>query len=269
MSFASENGYVPVSFEAMMELIMNGLNAQFDTGYTTETFLGSNHYKYFYVLVQRVMENQNKTAEIFAKLSQYISSTNLKIQRPSVSLPGLIDSFESKGYVISVAKTTSVDPGEIEITVQLDNTLPNYAAKKIEVAKLLSEFVVAGMVTKGTEVTPIVLSNGQSFDFKFRLPYIFETLLRLTVTQSENQSVSLPTDEQLRLQLFNNLNARYRLGWDFEPQRYMTIPDLPWASDILLEYSIDDGSTWSSDVYTSPADVLFKYSVEDMEVIIE
>lgn len=269
MSFASDTGYVPVTFDSMMEYIRIGLNAQFNTGYTVDTFIGSNHYKYFYVLVQRALENENKAAEIFAKLQLYISTTNERIQRPSVSLPGIIDSFTAKGYTVAVRPSDLTEAGHIEITVDVDDTAPDYASKKTEIALLISQFVVAGIITDGTEVTTLGLSNGQFFDFKFRLPYRSPTLLRLTVEKSLNHITTIPSDEDIRLQLFENIKARYRLGWNFEPQRYFTQVDAPWAGDILLEWSIDDGATWSSEVKVNPSDYLHTFSVADIEVEIE
>ncbi len=48
MSFAQDNGYTPVSFEALMDFVRLGINEQLGTTYTTDSFVGSNWYKYFY-----------------------------------------------------------------------------------------------------------------------------------------------------------------------------------------------------------------------------
>jgi hypothetical protein len=268
MSFTQENGYQPVTFATVMDSIRTELNVQFGTSFTPESFIGSNWYKYFYTLVQRLTENETKTADIFFKLTQYIKSTNEAIQRPSVSLPGLLDSFASRGFVASVKKNLIGDAGTISIAVNTDSTLPSYAATKLQINSLIRDFVVAGLVYMGTEVNELTLSNGQQFDFKFFLPQVTEILLRLTLTPSDNLVVALPTDIQLRTALFNNINSRYRLGWDFEPQRYFTQVDAPWAAEILLEYSTNNGSNWFSDVYEATFRDLFTFSLEDITVVV-
>ncbi len=268
MSFSRENGYVPTTFSVVMNAIRLELNAQFGTTYTAESFVGTNWYKYFYTLVQRLLENETKTSEIFLKLSQYISTTNAAIQRPSVSLPGLIDSFESRGYVASIKDNLIADAGTISICVDTDATAPTYAATKLAINSLIRDFVVAGMVYMGTETSLLTLTNGQNFTFKFYLPIYTPILLRLTLTVSDNILMPLPTDVQLRTLLSENVKAGYRLGWDFAPQRYFTLEDAPWASTILVEYSDDDGATWSSDVYEAGFRDLFTYTLADIIVLV-
>lgn len=269
MSFSQENGYVPTTFAIVMEAIRSELNIQFGTSFTPESFVGTNWYKYFYTLVQRLLENETKTSEIFLRLSQYISTTNQAIQRPSVSLPGLLDSFASRGFVVSVKKNLIADAGTISICVNTDSSAPSYEATKLVINGLIRDFVVAGLVYMGTEISELTLSNGQQFDFAFFLPQEQPILLRLTLTSSDNQVVTLPTDIQLRTALFNNINSRYRLGWDFEPQRYFTAADAPWAATILLEYSISGGSTWISNVYQANFRTLFTFALEDIEVLVD
>lgn len=268
MSFSQENGYVPTTFSVVMEAIRLELNIQFGTTYTADSFIGTNWYKYFYTLVQRLLENETKTSEIFLKLSQYISTTNLAIQRPSVSLPGLLDSFAANGYVVAVRKNIVSDAGKIAIAVDVDNTDPDYAAMKLEICNLIKDFVVAGMFYEGTESELITLTNGQQFDFKFYLPTKTPIILRLTVTASDNQTVTLPTNDSVRLKLFQNINARYRLGWDFEPQRYFTQVDAPWAATILTEWSSNAGVTWHPEVFEAAYYDLFTFDLEDITVVI-
>lgn len=272
MSFASDEGYVPVSFRTMMEAIMVGLNTQFNTGYTYETFEASNHYKYFYVLVQRALENENKTAEIFAKLQAYIVTTNERIQRPSVSNPGLIDTFANqaqtfdKPYIVSVKATEEADAGTVSVAVLVDDSSPTYISEdKGNIARILNETIVAGMVTTGAESQNILLSNGQSFTYRWHLPNYIPTALRITVNISDNHPATVPDDEQIRNQLITNIAARYRLGWDFEPQRYYTQSDAPWASSIVLEYDI--GGAFETEVYEANFDDLLTFDLEEIEVV--
>jgi len=269
MSFSQDNGYSPVDFATLMGAIREGINTQFGTAYTEDNFVGTNYYKYFYALVQKVLENETKTAEIFTKLQEYIAQTNLRIQRPSVSYPGLVESFASQGYVASVKQNLEADAGTISICVDVDDADPDYADTKLEICNLIKDYVVAGMVTLGDQVESIVLSNGQSFDFKYALPDYTPILLRLTLTTSDNQVLTIPSDEDIRQRVFDNIAARYRLGWDFEPVRYYNVADAPWAATILLEWSSNGGGLWQSTVFQAAFDDLFTFELGDISVVID
>jgi hypothetical protein len=73
MGYANESGYTPQTIDQIMEAFRTAINTQFGTTYTTESFVGTNFYKYFYALAQRVQENEVKTSEIFAKLQDYFN----------------------------------------------------------------------------------------------------------------------------------------------------------------------------------------------------
>jgi hypothetical protein len=144
-----------------------------------------------------------------------------------------------------------------------------YAATKLTLCTLISNSTAAGGVTQGTESEAIVLSNGQSFDFKYNLPDKIGVLLRLTITLSENNQVVVGDPDEVKLLLLENINDKYRLGRNFEPQRYFSVVDAPWASQVLLEYSFDDGDTWETDIYEAEYNELFDIQLEDIELVEE
>lgn len=141
-----------------------------------------------------------------------------------------------------------------------------YPDVRTEIGTLISQITVAGAVTQGTEVTTIVLSNGQSFDFKYHLPDRLQVLLRLTITLSENNQFVIETQDNIKLKLLDNILANYRLGKNFEPQKYFTVEDAPWASQVLLEYSINGGA-YSSAVYNADFDELFDIKLENINLV--
>lgn len=392
MSYSQENGYLPVAVETIMASIMENINIQFGTSYTMDTFVGTNFYKYFYALAQRVQSGEVKTSEIFLKLQQYIAITNERISRPVNTNPGIIEKFANyrstlipAGLIAAVKPMIDADAGKIHIAVDVyegdraqgnveitnfanltattadtinvagttftaqagaatpgtatfqaatslaatatslaaqinahatvsllvkavasgakvlftakhggtagnayvityvsngsvglttsgatftgGTTNADYSALKTEINTLISQITVAGAVTQGTEVSTIVLSNGQSFDFKYNLPDRKATKLRLTVTLSENNQVVIDSPDTVKERLLANINSRYRLGRNFEPQRYFTVVDAPWASTVLLEYSLNDGVTWSSSVYDAQYYELFDIGLDDIELI--
>jgi hypothetical protein len=72
----------------------------------------------------------------------------------------------------------------------------------------------------------------------------------------------------VRQAIFDNINAKYKLGYNFEPQRYYTLGDAEWAESVLLEWSDDAGMNWHPEVYDSPFDDLFEFDLEDIQVVI-
>lgn len=145
----------------------------------------------------------------------------------------------------------------------------DYQSIKEEICLLLSKMIVGGVVSVGLESETIVLSNGQSFDFAFNLPNKLHILLRLTLTLSENNQLVIGDPDDTKQKLLNQILGRYRLGRNFEPQKYFTVEDAPWCSQVLLEYSLDEGATWESDVYDSPYDDLFVFGLEDITLVEE
>lgn len=388
MSYSQENGYVPMPIDTIMEALMTEINTQFniDPAYTMDSFEGTNFYKYFYALAQRMQENEVKTSEIFQKLQGYITLMNLRISRPVVTAPGFIEKLESEGYIASTKKMIEADRGLIHICVDVDDgdhatgtvtvssyanlvsgtddsvtvagtaftaqagavtpgdptfqaatsnavtaasladqinshatvslsvkaraigdvvhitaihggvagnalTLAytdndtnvgasvsgatllggtdndDYADIKLEICELIAQSTVGGTVTVGTETEAIVISNGQSFDYKFNLPNRLETSLRLTVTLSENNQEVIGNPDDTKSRLLANIAEKYRLGKNFEPQTYFTTEDAPWASQVLLEWSTDGEATWSDDVYDADYDDLFECDLENVTLV--
>ncbi len=386
MGFSLENGYTAVSMNTMMLSVMENINTQFGYEYTEETFVGTNLYKYFYAIIQRLQESEVKTSEIFLKLQDYFSVTNERISRPVVTNPGLIEALETAGYTASVKMPIDADAGKVFICVDADDgehaegivtitsyanlvsgtddsiqvgatvfvaqsgaatpgdatfqaatnnnttasslatqinahatagalvvatansaivtiraihggTAPNayaliydendgnvgatvgaatllggtasatYEDDRLEICTLIKNSVVAGVVSQGTEEESIVLSNAQAFDFKYNLPNRIEVLLRLTLTTSENNEVVISSPEDIKALLMANIAEKYRLGRNFEPQRYASVIDYPWAQSVLLEYSVDGGGAYLTAVYDADYDDLFEIALENISLV--
>lgn len=385
MGYAQESGYTPATIDAIMDSIRQNVNIQFGTAYTAETFVGTNFYKYFYSLAQRLQENEIKTSEIFTLLQQYFEITNERIQRPVATNPGLIEAFEAEDFIASVKAMVEIDAGKVNICVDVlddhargivtitsyanlvsgtddvvtigataftaqsgaatpgtatfqaatsnDATAASLAAQinahatagalveatvegavvtvrakaqgtggnstvftytdndtnvgatvsgsgtllggtaatgdyddtRLEVATIIKNSVVAGAITQGSEVETIVLSNGQSFDFRYHLPNRIVPDIRLTITLSDNNQVVIGSPEDVKQTLIDNIAAKYRLGRDFEPQRYFTTADAPWASEVLLEY--DTGGGFVSSIYEAEFDDLFEILLENITLV--
>jgi len=269
MSYSQENGFTPKTVEAILDEIRVEINDQFSTSYTEETFVGTGWYSLVYKLAQKIQLGQVKTSEIFLKLQEYINTTNLKIQRPSVSLPGIIDSMKLNGWVASVKKNAIEDAGTVSICVDVDDTDPDYEEMRLEICTFIKDFIGAEAISLGTEEEAIVLSNGQSFDFKFFLPDRITVKLRVICEVSENNLLVIPSLAAIRQKVLENIANNYRLGLNFEPQKYFTLADAPWAGSILVEWTDDDGENWESEIYESEFDELFTIDIEDIDISVE
>lgn len=269
MSFTSDSGYLPITIEEMMSVIRENVNSQFNTSYDAETFLGTNFYKYFYALIQRLQENEVKTSEIFLRMQEYFNITNEQILRPNTTHPGIFDYFDSKGYFVSTKPPEDGDEGKVFICVDVDDGADDYDTKKLEICNLVKDCVVAGVISQGTETEEITLSNAQAMTFKFNLPNKIPVLLRLTLTLSVNNQFTISSSDVTKQKLYDNIVARYKLGKDFEPQRYFSVVDAPWASQVLLEWSDDAGSNYYDDVFEADYDDLYTFELGDIELVEE
>lgn len=267
MSFAEETGYLPIPIEQMMDVIRTNVNLQFSTEYTVESFPGTNFYKYFYALIQRLQENEVKTSEIFLRMQEYFTITNEKILRPNTTPPGIFDYFEAAGYLVSVKPPADADAGKAFLCVDVDDDADDYDIVKLAICNLVKDCIVGGVISQGTEVEAITLSNGQSFDFKFNLPTKIPILLKLTTTLSENNEFVVESPDVVEQRLFDNINDRYRLGLNFEPQKYFSILDAPWAGQILLEWSDDAGANWHDEIFESDYNEVFTFDLADIELV--
>lgn len=267
MGFSSEAGYVPSSVEDIMLELMNGVNTQFGTSYTSETFVGTGFYKYFYSLAQRVSTNEIKASEVFLKLQDYFDYTNEQIVHPKITPIGLIEALAEAGYIASVKPMIEADAGKKHVCVDVDETDAEYATTKLAICNLIKDYTAGGIVTVGTETEDLTLTNGQLFTFSYNLPTRIDVMLKLTITVSRNNQSVIADPEDTKMTLLENIAAEYRLGRDFEPERYFTIADAPWASDILLEYSVNSGVDYSSAVYSADYNELFTISLANITLI--
>lgn len=224
------------------------------------------------------------TATFQATTSNNVTAASLATQINAHATAGALVRAVANGAVVTITAIQGGTGGNALVLVYTDNdtnvgltvsgatltggtTRAEYAAEKLEVATIIKDSVAAGIVSQGTEVTSIVLNNAQSFDFKFNLPTKINVLLRLTTTLSENNQAVILSPEEVKDILIDNIAARYSLGKNFEPQRYFSLVDAPWASDVLLEYSIDNGVNYETEVYNSDYNVLFNVLLANITVI--
>lgn len=269
MPYTNENNYVPDSFYDVITRFMQGVNEEFGTDFVYETFVGTGFYKFFYLIAQNILGAENSFAEAYAKLQDFIRYMNEKIAVPKTPREGLIESFAARNYVLSLRPQTLETAGILAACVQVDPSAEDFPAKKEEILTMLKDYTIAGLYYDGDQRGMVRISNGQEFEFAFFAPVRYEMTLRLSIQVSQNTLLLIPTEQAIKEALLENLTAQYRLGNDFEPEKYFTISrDAPYAASVLLEWKTED-STFSSDILKANFKDLYLFDENRLEVVIE
>lgn len=269
MPYTDKNGYVPYTMEEVMQLILLDVNAGFKTSYSYDQFIGTGFYKFFYVLAQRIVALSGSFGEVYAKLQDYIRFMNEQINAPAVNPESALKILQNAGFTASVRPVTQATAGEWAFCVDLDSAAAGYAQQKQRVFDLLKTCTAGGIYFPGTETGTSVLSNGQAMPYAFYLPTRHAVSLKLTINTSAASGVSVPAEAQIKQMLLDNLAAMYRLGVNFEPERYFTISrDAPYAAAVKLEYQKEAGGAWTSSVYEADFKDLFVFDQSHIETVV-
>jgi hypothetical protein len=271
MSYTDNNGYEPRTFDDLMTTLMGGINKEFGSTYDYERFQGTNWYKFLYPLVQLIIESEADFSNIWEKYTDYIRTLNESIAIPKTPVEGLIAAFKNVlGIEISVAEAEENTAGILSVCANVDNTAADYADTKQKIIDALLKYSVAGVYTDGDQRGTAVASNGQNFEYGFWLPQKIDTILQLNITLSRNSDVVSDTPEAAKEKLINNLKNLYKLGMDFEQQKFFNIDrDAPYASDITLFYkNSKTGGEFTADVYHANFRDLFLFDPENISVVI-
>lgn len=267
MPYSDDQNYVPDSFQDLMTQFMQGVNKMFDTNFTYERFVGTGFYKYFFIIAQQILDAENAFAECYAKLQDYIRTTNETIAIPKTPREGLLKVFADKGYSISLEPQTLENAGKLGLCVDVDPEGGQFDDQKQEILQTLKDCTVAGLYYAGEHRGMVRLTNGQDFDFAFYTPVRYDACLKLTIKLSKNTNMVADTPARIKEKLLANLADAYRLGNNFEPEKYFTISrDAPYAGAVSLEWKTV--GKYSKDVYEADFKELFIFDQDRIEVVI-
>lgn len=274
MSYDVINGYGKQTFPDLMKIMTDSINRHFDTDYTTDTVVGSNHFKFFYGGLQLVMETENKIAELGVKIADYIRTVNESIQAPVSSVDGTIQYFKKNlGLNVSLRAITDVSlAGKPKIAVDIDSASADFESRKQQIFDALRLSQTEGLYWFNPSTTPAdneyrgesSALNGQAFPYAFYIPREVPIYVRITVTRSrDNLSFQLNVT-QIREIFESNFAKMYSIGRDFEGDTYLSTCDIKSAASIVVEWS-DDNINWSSAVREMEFDT--KITLKNVEVI--
>lgn len=266
MTYTVTNGYAPRDYETILTECVQVVNEQFGTSYTSQSFTGTNLWKYLYATIQGLMTVENNIAELGVKLQDYIRTQNESLIIPTSSENGFTALLEREMGLIASFKPTesSSDAGQIHLAVDIDNTAQDYADKKQKIFNLMAEHLGAGLFYNGAEKGTVTELNGQSFNYAFDLPTETQLKVKIKVKISGNTNLFIETTNKIKEKFIENFKKTYRLGYDFEPQVYLCKDDLPFASEIKISYMTN--GEYKTDVLEAMYDEKFTISPDDVEV---
>ena len=258
MSFDVINGFEKQSFDDILAIMTDAINQQFNTDYTTDTIVGSNHFKFFYGGLQLRMECDNKIAELGNKIVDYIRTINESIAQPVSSPDGTIRYFrENLGLTISLKPITQAsDAGKPAVCVDIDPTSTTFDSMKQQIFDALRLTQTEGLYWFNPSTSAGAREyrgessalNGQALPYCFFVPEESTMDIRITVTRSRESLAFQLNTAQIEQLFVQNFNERYSLGKDFEGSVYLNVNDIAGASEVLVEWSIDNGANWSSSI---------------------
>lgn len=258
MSFDVINGFEKQSFDDILAIMTDAINQQFNTDYTTDTIVGSNHFKFFYGGLQLRMECDNKIAELGNKIVDYIRTINESIAQPVSSPDGTIRYFrENLGLTVSLKPITQAsDAGKPAVCVDIDPTSTTFDSMKQQIFDALRLTQTEGLYWFNPSTSAGAREyrgessalNGQALPYCFFVPETSTMDVRITVTRSRESLAFQLNTAQIEALFIQNFNERYSLGKDFEGSVYLNVNDIAGASEVLVEWSIDNGANWSSSI---------------------
>lgn len=268
MPYSNSQGYVPRTATEIMEALRLNMNDVLGTDYTTSEFSGTNFYKVVYPVMQEIMATENNLSIIFSKLVDFIDKTNESINAPSVVRDMLIKKINEIGVNCSLKQITKEEAGNLYLCCDISEGQSDYNYLADQIADILLKNTAGGIYTNGTQEVSKLLDNGQVEVFKFYLPTKTAIKCRLTLRISRNNSYYIPTDDEAKEILLNNLSELYYLGEDFEPEKYAEIErDFPCCSEVILEYSLDNGASYITDVAQLDFNVKYTVAEEDITIV--
>lgn len=266
MSFSVINGYTKQTFNELLDALTANVNAQFNTNYTRDTIVGSNHFKSFYAGIQIIMSAENKINELGNKIIDYIRTVNESIAAPSSSPDGTVAYFKRElGFDVSLRAITDVSlAGKPAIAVDIDPSRDDFDSVKQQIFDALRLTQTEGLYWYNPDTTPAENEhrgessalNGQAFPYCFFTPRETKLDVRIIVTRSRDNLSYQQNASDIENLFRANFANKYTIGRDFEGERYLSVCNVASAANIVVQWS-KNGDNWSDTVLESAFDEKF------------
>lgn len=266
--FDDSKGFIPSTVTDNIQTYYEKLTAEFsELNISYEAFTGSKEYELFYTAAQVDAQQQAYFSETFEKIKDYITLKNEKIQRPTPINDRIVDFFVNKyGFKTSVRPPTQETRGILAIC--LDYTSDGSTLDQAIADDILKFCAIGSIWTEGDISKISTISNGQPFTINWTSAKPKTAEFRYTIVRSRNSQFSEMPIIDIRKLFLENFEERNALGLDIEPQAYLSLEDLPWASSIIGERKIDADPDFTTTVYKSNYDDLFTATLEIENIIV-
>ncbi|MDG3034164.1 hypothetical protein P7245_22315 [Vibrio parahaemolyticus] len=271
MSWSSDGGWTVNDVQTQLTAYYEGfkLNGYPDLSYSD--FEDSREYEVAYMSAQIDASIDTVFAEIFSRLSNFIRDTNDKILNPTTT-PNSIQNgiYETFGYRCSVKPMIEADAGKIHIAIDHGDISANPDLKFQIGSYLEKNSVVGSSYCVGDIEQLIPLSSGGSETYRWTANVDTPITWKITITRSRISVAVVDSPEAVQEKFLANWDEFYWIGQDVEPERYLEIVrDCPYASNVLSEYSLDDGSTWQSAPILSEYNIKYIPDLQTSNIIFE
>lgn len=163
MSWDILNGYVPRTFQELLNQLTTSVNEQFGTSYTTTTIQGTNIYKYFYGGIQAIMELEQSVTDLSSKMQVFIAQANEKILQPRGTADGFIEFVKDDGILNAQGSfnpiLTEEQRGNIKFAIELDPTNAQFSIWAQTLANYMHKYLSVGLYYF-SDVGPLVHFKG-------------------------------------------------------------------------------------------------------------
>lgn len=270
MIWDAATGLTPDDFDTIIEKYFQAFKDS-DPKFSSlafNSFVASDEYKVFYASAQIDMTIETVIASLFVKMSEFIQNANLKISNPTTTPNALISGLEDEfGFKSSVMQMTEENAGKMHVAIDYTPA----AELNYQIAAYMEKTaVVASTYMVGDIEQDIVLTKGGIETYRWVEKDEQPILFRLTIVKSRNANAIVDNLDDIASKFLANFEEFFWVGMDLEPERYFEIVrDALYASDILTEYSLDDGVTWSSAPYKTPYNVKFIPSLPAANIVLK
>lgn len=259
MEWTSESGLKIDTYDEVMRVYLKKLNEQTGKSTTFEYFKSTDEYQILSIAAQEAINQQFGTAQIFDNVINYVFNNALEIGSPSTTISNVIPSIGDEfGFESAMKPMVEAERGLLHLAIdytpspELNMKIANF---------LVSNNVVAGVLTKGDIVQSVSITDKQEFEMRWTAAKPIDIKFKLELTVSNNRRYAIADKDEIKSIFLANYQRFYSMGKDIEPELYFEIErDAPYCSDIVTSWSVDGGTTWNATVLHSAFDS--KYLVD-------
>ena len=225
---------------------------------------GSQEYEVAYVDAQRDYQNAIIVANALNGVMNAIPELNKRIRRPAVLESRVPERFAEDGVKASIRQADETNEGIVAICVDYERSteLDQQIA-----ALIVAEMLPAGQHMEGDISLPVVISNGQVLDPRWKLPKNNEVSWKLEITIDKSSPYPVDPVDVIQSKFLENVNSMSGLGRNLTPAAYFQISrDAPYAASIVVTYDMGATGTFTGDIFEAAYDDKFTHQLDAANV---